>query len=398
MSQQGESTVSSRIIKIAILAIALGMVMMLIALGTGLGLKKEIAEKTVALTGHIQVAPFNNNESLITVDSFAIQEMNRSSWYDESLIQYAYSYASKGTLLKFDSEFEGAVLRGVDQDFPWEVLEDYLVAGKFPKFDNKRSRAIVLSQTLANRLGARIGDRILTIFQSENSLIPRQRYFTLAAIYQTGFPDFDQTLALVDLRQTQQLNRWSQDQIGGYVVYVNSNANPTNFAEQIYQRIPPHLDVRTVNQLYASIYDWIALFDFNILIILLIMLAVGTLNMATALLVLILERSRMVGVLKVLGASQGQIQQIFLWNAFYILLRGMLIGNAIGLGILFVQWKWAPVALDPATYFVSSVPIHLPFFLWFGLNLVVFVAALFLLWLPASIINRIEPARVLQIR
>ena len=397
-SFQGESTVSARIIKIAVVAIALGMVMMLIALGTGLGLQQAIAKKTVALTGDIQIAPFDNNESLMTPLAFDLGEINKSTWMDSSKIHKVYAYAAKGVLLKFKDEFEGGIVRGVDRDFSWSSLMPYFVEGKFPVFGDQLSREIVLSSTMASKLGVEVGDRLTAFFQTEGQALPRKRYFTVAAIFETGFPDFDNTLALVDLRQVQQINRWTDQQVGGVVIHLDPHIDAGPVAEQIYQRIPSHLDVRTVDQLYASIYDWIALFDFNILIILIIMIAVGTLNMATALLILILERARMVGVLKVLGATGRQIQKIFLWNAFYILLRGLFFGNVIGLALLFVQWQWQWISLDPSTYFVTTVPVALPFFLWVGLNCLVLLVALLLLWLPSLIINKIDPATVLQIR
>ncbi len=398
-SSSSESTVSGRIIKIAIAAIAIGMVMMLIALGTSLGLQREIKAKTIALSGDIRIAPFENNNSSISIRPIATQELRKESWMDPQQVAHLYPYIAKGVLLKTKNEFEGGVVKGVDQNFPWEKLRPYLIEGNFPHFDTSISKAIVLSQTLAQKLNLKLGERVTAYFQNDKEgAIPRLRYFTLTAIYQTGFPDFDNSLAFVDLRQIQKLNGWTKQQVGGLEVFLTPEAVAVSFAEKIYNELPPHIDVQRVDQLYQGIFDWIALFDFNVLIILIVMILVGTLNMTTALLVLILERSRMVGVLKSLGANNGQIQKVFLWNAIYIILRGLVWGNVLGLAFLFGQSYWGWIQLDPATYFVSTVPIALPIPLFLGLNFLVLGVCTALLWIPSLIVGRIDPTEVVRFR
>ena len=181
-------------------------------------------------------------------------------------------------------------------------------------------------------------------------------------------------------------------------VFLKPKANAIPYAEKIYNELPPHIDVQRVDQLYQGIFDWIALFDFNVLIILIVMILVGTLNMTTALLVLILERSRMVGVLKSLGANNRQIQKVFLWNAVYIILRGLVWGNVLGLSFLVGQSYYGWIALDPANYFVSTVPIALPIPLFVGLNLMVLSVCSLLLWIPSLIVGRIDPTEVVRFR
>ena len=398
-SSTSESTVSGRIIKIAIAAIALGMVMMLIALGTSLGLQREIKAKTIALSGDIRIAPFENNNSSISITPIEKPELRTELWWDENQVEHLYPYVAKGVLLKTKSEFEGAVIKGVDQSFSWKKLSPYLIEGEFPDFDSLVSKEIVLSQTLAQKLKLNLGDRVTAYFQNDDpGALPRIRYFNLIAIYQTGFPDFDNSFTFVDIRQLQKINGWTEQQIGGVEIFLTPKAEAVSYAEKIYAELPPHIDVQRVDQLYQGIFDWIALFDFNVLIILIVMILVGTLNMTTALLVLILERSRMVGVLKSLGANNSQIQKIFLWNAVYIIIRGLVWGNALGLALLLGQSYFGWIQLDPATYFVSTLPIVLPFPLFIGLNLLVLGVCSLLLWIPSLIVGRIDPTEVVRFR
>ena len=290
-------------------------------------------------------------------------------------------------------------MKGVDKAFPWHKLSPYLIEGKFPVFDSLISKEIVLSQTLAQKLNLNLGDRLTAYFQNDDpGSVPRIRYFNLVAIYQTGFPDFDNSFTFVDMRQLQKINGWKDQQIGGVEIFLTPQAEMISYAEKIYTELPPHIDVQRVDQLYQGIFDWIALFDFNVLIILIVMIIVGTLNMASALLVLILERTRMIGVLKTLGATGNQIQQIFLINAGYIILKGLVIGNILGGLILFSQHKYQWLRLDPATYFVEAIPINLPFEFVIGLNVLVFGVCISILWLPTIIIGKIDPTKVLQYR
>ena len=385
--------------KIAIAAIALGMLMILIALGTSLGLQREIKAKIIALSGDIRIAPFENNNSSISITPINDVELRKEQWWDKKQVSHVYPFLSKGVLLKTKSEFEGAVVKGVNQAFPWEKLSPYLIEGSFPVFDSTLSKEIVLSQTLAKKLQLELGDRVTAYFQKdEPGAIPRIRYFNLVAVYQTGFPDFDNSFGFVDLRQLQRINGWTEKQIGGVEIFLTPNADVIPYADKIYRELPPHIDVQRVDQLYQGVFDWMALFDFNVLIILIVMVLVGTLNMTTALLVLILERSRMVGVLKSIGANNIQIQRIFMWNATYIIIRGLFWGNALGLLFLVGQAYFGWIELDPATYFVSKVPVALPIPLFIGLNFLVLSICGLIMWIPSLIVGKIDPTKVVRFR
>ena len=377
----------------------MGMVMILIAMGSSLGLQNEIKSKTVALSGDLRLAPFENNNSTISIRPIDTIELQKNKWEDKSKITHQYPFISKGVLLKTKQEFEGAVLKGVNWAFPWEKLAPYLLEGDYPNYGNSLSKEIVLSQSLAKKLQLSIGDRVTAYFKQEDeSSLPRVRYFNVGAIYQTGFPDFDDTFVFADMRHLQRINNWLPSEIGGMELFLNPEVNVNTYAEEVYRVLPPHIDVQTAEQRYQSIFDWIAVFDFNVLIILIIMILVGTLNMASALLVLILERSRMVGVLKSMGATNHQIQKLFLVNAIYIVGNGLLWGNLIGLGLLFGQHYFGWIQLDPSTYFVTTVPVELPVHLFVGVNTLVLITCSLLLWFPSLIVARIDPTSVLRFR
>lgn len=398
-STSDESTVSERIIKIAITAIALGVIMILIALGTSLGLQKEIKAKTIALSGDIRIAPFENNNSAISVTPIKKETLADISWQEADKVAYEYPFISKGVLFKSGNEFEGGIIKGLDKKYPQHKLLRYLVEGDFPKLDRSISNEIFLSTILARKLNVEIGDRVTAYFQNTSEGgIPRLRYFTLSGIYQTDFPDFDNHYGFVDLRHLQRINQWEKNEIGGVEVFVTPGTEIKTYAGKVYNKLPPHIDVQTVDELYRGIFDWMALFDFNVLIILIVMIVVGILNMSTALLVLILERSRMIGVLKTLGATGQQIQKLFLINAGYIILKGLFIGNFLGGLMLYSQKKYQWLSLDPATYFVEEIPVDLPLQYVIGLNILVFVVCVGVLWFPTIIIGKIDPTKVLKFR
>ena len=331
-----KSSASSRIIKIATSAIAIGLIMMLIAVATSLGLQQEIKKKIVAFSGELFIAPFENNNSKVSTKPIQFSQLNQESWNTSTDIEHYQSVASKAALVKSKTDFEGLVVKGVGSDYRWENLNSYLVSGVYPDTGSKLNNEVLLSQTIADRLRVGIGHRITAYFQNEsNTGTPNTRYFMVVGIYETGFPDFDTTYLFADIRHIQRINKWNSDEVGGFEVFLKQNVDLDQKNTQIYNQIPPYIDAVTVDKMFPSLFEWISLFDFNVLIILTLMNLVGTLNMATALLVLILERSKMIGLLKAMGAKNSMIQSVFLWNSLYIIFKGLLIGNVIALIFLF---------------------------------------------------------------
>ena len=394
-----KGSVSAQIIKIAKIAVALGMSMILIAVATGKGLQNEIQKKTVAFNGHLVVAPFENSESQISVIPIASDPEILKILKNEEGVTHVHRVAQKGGLLKSGDQFEGVVMKGVSQDYRWNKLKSFMIAGTFPRLGEKTSNEILLSQVIAQRLSVEIGDEVLAYFQnSNNQQLPNVRRFKVVGLFLSGFPDFDENFVLGDLRHIQRMNKWKNNEIGAYEVFTSDLKTAISTASLIYHKLPSDLDVIEITRQYATIFQWISLFDFNILIIIILMIVVGVINMSSALLVLILERSSMIGLFKSLGSRNQLIQKIFLYNGITIMSQGLLWGNLIGILFFLTQKYWAWIRLDPETYYVNVAPVLLNIgdFVW--LNLGFLTISSLLLWIPLMIINNIRPARVLRFR
>lgn len=398
--KQNKSTVSERIINIATVAVVIGIAAILIAMSTSEGLQREIQKKTSVFNGHILVTSFENNESQVSLLPFEDSQQLRNQISEDENLERLHGIALKAGMLKTKNDFEGFLLKGVSEDFDWSSLTSFLTQGSFP--DTKKesvTNEILISETMADRLGLSLGQKVEAFFQSQTREgLPKRRRFTIVGMYFSGFPDIDQNLIYADIRQVQRLNQWNKSQIGGYELFVNDFHEVELTANRIYERLPSELNSSSITDRFSGIFQWIALFDFNVLIILIVMLLVGVINMATALLVLILERSRMIGLLKALGANNTLVQKIFLYNGTVIMMQGLFWGNLIGLGFYFSQHYWGWIRLDPTTYFVSQAPVYIDGFKVIFVNLFFLGISTLLLWIPSKIILRISPSRVLRYR
>lgn len=397
--RQYKNTVSSRIINIATVAVALGIAAILIAMAFSRGLQKEIRIKTSVFQGQILITPFENNESQVSLLPFKTTVTLKEEIQTHPEFDRMHAIAIKAGMLKTPQDFEGVLIKGVDADFEWSSLDRFLVEGSYPRINNEENNEILLSQVVANRLYLEVGDTVDAFFQTSlDQGLPQRRRFKISGLYFSGFPDIDENLVYTDLRQIQRLNRWKVDEIGGYEVFIKDFSKLRSTAEELYLGLPSELNSSALSDRYSSIFQWIALFDFNVLIILIVMLIVGVINMATALLVLILERSRMVGLLKTLGATHTLIQKIFLYNGILIMTRGLLFGNLIGLLVYFSQRQLKWISLDPQTYFVTNAPVALSWIEVLSINLFFLAIASLLLWLPSKIILRMSPSEALRNR
>jgi len=397
--EQYKNTVSPRIINIATIAVALGISSILIATSTSRGLQKEIQNKTSAFNGHILVTLFENNESQISVLPIQDKKSVRKKIKQNKNLDRFHSIALKAGMLKNNSDFEGVFFKGVSSDFKWSSLDPFKIEGDFPDFSNAISKEVLISEILSRQLDLNIGDQIDAFFlKNSTQKIPNKRRFKVSGIYYSGFPDIDNTLIYCDLRQIQKINRWDENLIGGYELFVKDFSLIQYTTNQVYNSLPSELNSIPIFDRFSSIFQWIALFDFNILIILVIMILVGVTNMATALLVLILERSRMIGLLKAIGAKNTIIQKIFLYNGVFIMSRGLFFGNLIGLGFYYSQKLLGWIRLDPSTYFVEVAPVSLSSFEVLYINLFFLFIFTLLLWLPSRIILRISPSKVLRLK
>lgn len=397
--EQYKNTVSSRIINIAMTAVAIGIASILIAMACSKGLQNEIRNKTSAFNGHILITLFENNESQVSILPFENSQEIKNKIEAHNNFDRMHAIALKAGMLKANDDFEGILLKGVDSGFKWTSIEGFLTQGDFPAYGSNSSNEILMSEVIANRLNLKVGDTVDAFFQNNlNEGLPKRRKFKIVGLFFSGFPDIDENLVYADLRQVQRLNQWNENQIGGYEVFVKSFSQVSQTSNQLYAGLPSELNSISISDRFSSIFQWITLFDFNVLIILIVMLLVGVINMATALLVLILERSRMVGLLKAIGAPDSMIQKIFMYNGIVIMSKGMFYGNLIGFTFYYSQLQWGWISLDPATYFVSVAPVSIAWFEALFLNLIFLGLATLLLWIPSKIVLKISPTQVLRFR
>lgn len=396
-SKKYKSSISAPIIKIAIAAIAIGVIMMLVSFATGIGLQVKIREKIAAFNGHITIENYDNNSSQVSLVPVSLEQDFYPEFSTVSGINHVQAVATKAGIIRTETDFEGVIVKGVGADYKWENFEDFLVEGELPDYSGNLNEDILISNYLANRLGFKVGDKVVTYFlREEQQRNPLARGFVVKGIYNSGFQEFDELYILADIRHIQRLNRWEENQVGGFEVFIDDFDKLEQKGIEVYDNTDSFLDTRTIEQKYYSIFEWLSLFDFNIALIIGIMILVAGINMITALLVLILERTQMIGILKALGGGDWSIRKIFLYNASYLIVLGLFWGNLIGLGLLFIQKYLKLFPLNPETYYVTEVPVHIGWEYILAVNLGTLILCLLMLLVPSIIITRISPVRAMK--
>lgn len=392
-----KNSISSPIIKIAITAITLGIAIMLVAVSIGTGFQKKIRDKMSGFKGHIQILNYdNNNSDLSTVPISKTQEFYPEFKNIEG-IKSVQVFANVAGIIRTQTDFEGIVLKGVSTDYDFSFFNEYLKEGRLPNFEEKRNREILISKTIANRLHLNLNDTIQALFYAENSKTKfKTRKPVIVGIYDTGFEQFDKSIIIGDIREVQRIKRWSEDQIGGFEVLIDDFEVLKDKGNEIYSSIGATLNSITIVDNYPLIFEWFELINNNVWVIIAIMILIAGINMITALLVLILERVQMVGILKALGSNNWGIRKVFLFNASYLILKGLLWGNLIGISIVLIQKYFKIIQLNPETYYVSTVPVELNIWMILFLNLGTLVLCFLMLIIPSYIITKIHPSKSIR--
>jgi len=347
----------------AIAAIAVGMVMMLIAIATGIGLQRKIREKLVVFHGHIQIFDYSNNISEVSTKPIKLQQDFYPTFSTVPEVTHIQAVATKGGIIRTETTYESILAKGVGKDYNWSLIRDFITEGRTPNVASEEvTDEVLMSTYLANRLHLKLGDRCQAIFlKDEAAQAPNQRSFKIVGLYNSGFQEFDASYVFTDIRHIQTF-----------------------------------LDSQTIIQKFPFIFEWLGMFDFNIYLIIGIMIVVGGFNMITAILVLILEKTPMIGTLKSLGASDRSIRKIFLYNATYIIGLGLLWGNVLGFLLLWLQQRYSLIKLDPATYYVTEVPIAFTPLWVLLLNIGVLLLCLLMLLIPTYVITKISPTKSMK--
>jgi lipoprotein-releasing system permease protein len=388
-----KNSISSPIIKIAITAIALGIIIMLIAVATASGLQTKIRDKMSGFKGHVQIVNYDNNNSDVSTIPIDIEQDFYPKFKNIEGIKNVQIVASKGGIIRTDTDFEGIVFKGVSNDYDWSFFEEYLISGNVPDFNQRRTKEVLLSQTIMNRLQLNLYDTITTTFlKTISSTLPSNRKYRICGIYNSGFAQFDKNMMIGDIREVQRLNKWTENQVGGFEVILDDFDHINEKGKEIYSEISLTLNANTILESYPAVFDWIKLFDNNVWFIIGIMILIAGINMITALLVLILERVQMIGILKALGSYNSSIRKIFLYNAAYLILKGLFWGNSIGLFLIGVQYYFQIITLNPETYYVATMPVYISVSAILALNIGTLVLCFLMLIVPSYIITKINPS------
>ena len=374
---------------------------MLLSVFVVLGFKHTIRDKVIGFGSHIQVTNFMTQMSSDQAPIAMNDSMMKVIGGIEG-VKHVERFAYKQGILKTDSDFLGVMFEGVAQEYDTTFIHQNMVAGSIPKFsDSQSGNHILISQNIADKLKVNAGDRIFAYFIDENGV--RMRRFTIQGIYQTNLSQYDQVMCFADLYTTVKLNAWQPDQVSGAAITVNDfkqlDEVESRFVEKINRtedRYGETYATQTIRDINPQIFSWLDLLDMNVWIILVLMVSVAGVTMISGLLIIILERTTMIGVLKALGTRNKTIRHIFLWFAAFIIGRALLIGNAIALGMALLQQWTGIIKLDPATYYVSTVPVEINIPLLIILNVATLLISLFVLIAPSYLISHIHPAKSMR--
>jgi len=398
--QQGKKNVSRPAVRIATIGIALGLAVMIIAIAVVIGFKEQIRNKTIGFGGHIQITNFDNNNTYemnpIKADNALIKKISAIDG-----VKHIQRFATKPGIIKTDSEFQGIVIKGIDKGFDWKFFKSNLVEGRIINVSgNSPTNEVVISKYLTNLLGLKLGDSFYTYFIQDRV---RARKFKIVGIYSTNFIEYDKLFLLADMRQVQALNDWSPDSFSGLEVLITDFNRLDEVGDAVYGATANRFNkegaafsTQTIKQLNPQIFSWLDLLDMNVWVILILMLAVAGFNMISGLLILILERTNMIGILKSVGATNWSVRKIFLYHSFFLIGKGMLWGNVIGLSLCAIQYFTGAVPLDPEAYYVATVPVTFNWLYIILLNVGTLAASLLMMIGPSYLITKIDPAKIIR--
>ena len=393
--------VSRPAIRIATLGVAIGLAVMIITVSVVLGFKHTIRDKVVGFGSHIRI------ENILTEQTASPTPICISDTLKRNIkaipgVRYIASYAMTQGILKTDSDFLGVIFKGVGKDYDLSFLKQHLVSGKMPEFnDEESSYQLLISQQTADKLVLKAGDRVFSYFIGNDDV--RVRKFTVAGIYQTNMNQFDQLLCFTDYQVPIRLNGWEKDQCSGAELMVNDFERLEETARQVQHLITRNVDrygetftSQTIYESYPQIFTWLDLLDINVWIILALMVCVAGFTMISGLLIIILERTQMIGLLKALGARNSTVRHTFLWFAAFIISQGLLLGDLIGIGIVVLQQQTGFVKLDPASYYVDTAPMELNIPIVVALNAATLLISIFVLIAPSFLVSHIHPAKAMH--
>jgi lipoprotein-releasing system permease protein len=398
----GESRATPPAIRIAMAGIALGLCMMLLSVAIVTGFKKEVRDKVIGFGSHIRISNFDSNTSWKTVP-VAVGDTLMDELRAWPGVRRVERFATAPGMIKTETECQGFVLKGVDEHFDGSFFRKYLTEGELFTVDpEKTGTDVLISRYLTDRLGLKCGDTFVAYFVQDVELM-RARRLHIRGIYDTGYLDYDKLYVLADIKQIIRLNGWERDVVSGLELFVDDYSRVDDLSEALYFHLIDRKDrlgntfyVRSVKELNPMIFNWLDVLDMNVVVILALMMAISGFTMISGLLIVILERTRMIGILKALGQEDRSIRSVFLYIASFLIGKGMLWGNAAALVICFIQFRFHLLSLDPSNYYLDTVPINLNFTSWLLINLGTGIVSMLMMLGPSCLIAKMHPARTIR--
>ena len=388
------------IIRLATVATVISVAVMIITLAFTSGFQTVISQKVFSFWGHIRVQHFEQ-EKVAIAEELPIRKNDTvvRLLQGHPGVKTVQSFATKSAILKTEEALEGVLFKGVEKNYAFDNLQGFLQQGKWVSFpDSGYSNQIVLSEYTAKQLQLKVNDQLLVYFIQPNGASPRPRKLTISGIYRSGVEEFDRLIAIGDLRLIQRLNDWQPDEIGGYEIFLADYKRMDRVNEAIFEELPMEWHSKTTRQIYPHIFDWLNLQNQTIAIVIIIMVVVAILNLITCLIILVLERTRMVGVLKALGSPDGNIQRVFLIHGAIITVSGILVGNIVAVFLCWLQQEYGFITLPEEMYYISTAAVNL---VWWHIVLVdlgTFAVCFLALLIPTLVVRNIRPVKAIQFR
>ncbi len=366
---------------------------MILSISIVTGFQNNIRNKIAAFDGHIQISQYNFNNSM------ELPPIKRDSSLERAIknhkgIKSISTFAYKGGIIKAGKVIQGCVFKGTDSHYNWEAFAPWIKQGRIPQYnDSTKSNEVMISQSMADKLHLSIDSNILVYFMQDP---PRIRKFNISGIYQSGFPDFDNKFIFGDIKHIQKLNKWTKNQVAGYEILLDDFSSMDKQTKWVYDELNYNLKALNLNQRYPFIMDWLKLLDTNVYFILGLMILISGIGMISTLLILILEKTQFIGSIKAMGATNKSIRKIFVYHSIYLSIRGLLLGNIIGIGLALLQKYYKIIPLDASTYYMDAIPINLNVISILLLNVGVLAIIALIMWWPSHIISRISPIKALR--
>ncbi|MGZ5133553.1 MAG: ABC transporter permease [Flavitalea sp.] len=395
-----EKSFSRFVIRLSVAATVISVSVMIITIAFANGFQETISQKVFSFWGHIRIQNYEAARVAIAEETPILRNDsvdNLVNMYPS--IKNVQSFATKNAILKTSETIEGVLFKGVEKNYDFSNLDKFLVGGRWINFtDSGYSSEINLSASSAQQLRLKVNDHVLIYFIQPDGAAPRPRKLLVAGVYKTGIEEYDKLIAIGDLRLIQRLNNWNENQIGGYEIFLKDFRQMDKVNSKILYDIPIGFNSSTIRQIYPNIFDWLALQDKTIVIVLIIMIGIALLNLITCLLILVLERTRMVGILKALGARNFTVQKIFLYHATIITITGLLLGNVLGLTVCWLQQRYGFITLPEDAYYISQAAVDISWWHVALVDIATLIICFIILLIPTIIVKRIQPVKAIQFR